>query len=545
MANYMGKSSWPDAAFDTTMHAGLIYNTALSGSEISALHSVYAGRYIAPEPTATVTQTPTMTATAVPTCSSSSSLVQGYRVWSITTAGMCRWVIPDDVTQLDYLAVGAGGGGGYDSGGGGSGGQVIYGTNTAVVAGSELTVFVGSGGSGGTSTVKTGITGDASSVRYGGILSTALGGRGGGGCTWNGSNCGGTNTGGVGHTPVGAVTSLGGPNGGNGFCITSTGATCAGAPNAVAASGGYGVSITGTQIAYGGGGGGGQGANGAMGGGVATGGGGGGGLGNTAGLTGRNGIVVIREATFRSTVGVPTLQATGGTVVSGSFNETNTGLTASASVDGSAVAGGSAQLIDQNGYVVATDSVIGSGDATVTFVMDVGSNTEFQDYYPIGSGFSVVVFNANGDSVTSSPAYVTGVYATMTPTHTVTNTPTETYTPSNTPTETNTPSNTPTETDTPTETSTPSNSPTETDTPSNTPTETSTPSHTPTETFTPSNTPTETDTPSNTPTETFTPSNTPTETFTPSNTPTETSTPSNSPTETLTPSNTATLTPSN
>lgn len=139
---------------------------------------------------------------------------------------------------------------------------------------------------------------------------------------------------------------------------------------------------------------------------------------------------------------------------------------------------------------------------------------------------------------TPSVSETPGASPSTTPTQTPTNTPTNSQTPtpsvsetpgaSPSPTNTETPTNTPTNTQTPTpsvsETPGVSPSPTTTETPTNTP------SNTPTET--PTNTPTNNPSPTPTITSTITPTRTPT------NTPTNTPNPSPTPTTTVTPTNT-------
>ena len=158
----------------------------------------------------------------------------------------------------------------------------------------------------------------------------------------------------------------------------------------------------------------------------------------------------------------------------------------------------------------------------------------------------------------ASPTPTLTLTPTITPTPTITATVTITPTPSvsqtpgasPSPTSTQTPSNTPTNSQTPTpsvsETPGASPSPTTTQTPTNTTTNSQTPtpsvSETPDASPTPTTTGTPTNTPSNTPTET--PTNTPTNnpSQTPTTTETPTNTPSNTPTET--PTNTPTNNPS-
>jgi hypothetical protein len=44
-SNYIGRSNWPDAYFETTMHVLMIYNRALSQAEITQNFNAFRGRY--------------------------------------------------------------------------------------------------------------------------------------------------------------------------------------------------------------------------------------------------------------------------------------------------------------------------------------------------------------------------------------------------------------------------------------------------------------------------------------------------------------------
>lgn len=245
-----------------------------------------------PTATGTATSTATATNTATPAaCVPTVTVVAGYTYRIVTGTANCTLVLSSDVSKIDVLAVGGGGGGGFDSGGGGSGGQVVYTTDITVTPSSSVFVQVGAGGTGGTSGAKTGVTGSSTLFTANGTLTTALGGLGGGGCNWNGTNCQGANAGGAARAAIGAVTNVGGGAGGNGFCFSSTGASCAGANAAQAGGGGYSLTLYGSSLTFGGGG---------TGGSVGTqgtgyGGGGGGGAGNASGATGTTGFLVLKR----------------------------------------------------------------------------------------------------------------------------------------------------------------------------------------------------------------------------------------------------------
>ena len=71
-----------------------------------------------------------------------------YRIHTFKETGVDRFVSPIDM-NVEVLVVGGGGGGGETIGGGGGGGGVIYNSSYSVTAGSEYTISVGTGGSGG------------------------------------------------------------------------------------------------------------------------------------------------------------------------------------------------------------------------------------------------------------------------------------------------------------------------------------------------------------------------------------------------------------
>lgn len=106
-----------------------------------------------------------------------------YVTQQFTTVGSTTWRVPLYVTEVEYLVVGGGGGGSgaynVGGGGGGGGGMVRAATGFSVTPGSQVTVTVGAGGTGGTATQ---IDGDTNGTEggdsvFGSIRS--LGGQGG------------------------------------------------------------------------------------------------------------------------------------------------------------------------------------------------------------------------------------------------------------------------------------------------------------------------------------------------------------------------------
>ena len=269
-----------------------------------------------------------------------------------TTLPIYGSVTPD----VEYLVVGGGGSGGYSStgnsyaGAGGGAGGVLAGSGYVVTAGVSITVTVGSGGIGTTSTTNNGqdsVFGTLTAIGGGagarGAVTSANGNSGGSGGGSSDVGTVGAGTSGQGHAGgFGAVT-WGTAGGGGG-----AGAVGSGDSSGVAGSGGAGIasSISGSSLNYGGGGGsgkyqntdtggtashgGGAGGTGNAGGGTRTagsaasaftgGGGGGGGGGNTgtaqAGGNGAAGVVIIRYpdsfGAAAYTTGAPTITVTGG-----------------------------------------------------------------------------------------------------------------------------------------------------------------------------------------------------------------------------------------
>ena len=70
-------------------------------------------------------------------------------VQTFTSGTNCTWSVPTNATNINLLVVGGGGGGGPDGGSGGGGGEVAYSTSSLSLAGTTLTISVGSGGTAG------------------------------------------------------------------------------------------------------------------------------------------------------------------------------------------------------------------------------------------------------------------------------------------------------------------------------------------------------------------------------------------------------------
>jgi hypothetical protein len=184
-----------------------------------------------------------------------------------------------------------------------------------------------------------------------------------------------------------------------------------------------------------------------------------------------------------------------------------------------------------------------SGTTQVILNEDFNNLSRIGEYWEVTTNLTGVTYNVTTQTsdvfATRTPTPTVTSTITMTPTPTNSETPTQTITPTITSTPTNT--STPTITPTITNTSSPNSSPNPTDTPTETPT--NTPTTTITESLTPTQTPTSTTT--NTPTNTSTQTPTSTVTNTPTNSETPTQTPTNTVTNTPTTSETPTNTPTN
>jgi len=275
--------------------------------------------------------------------------VSGECVLSFTRVGATVWTVPNGVTSVRTLVVGAGGGGSADQGGGGGGGQVV--DSSSIAAAGNVTISVGAGGAAGYNRVGNatngGRAGSTSSFVSSQATVNAKGGSGSTGRTGaNNLNADGTAnntgyTGGGGSYGTGANTGTGGAlfmGGGGGGGGTNGGGGGGGAggvgqPRSSTANGGVGLSsnITGATVFYGGGGGGstyvstvGAGGNGGGGNGGRTvvngvagvnglgGGGGGGGDQANNGGAGGSGVVIVRYSmpVIPSNSGAPVVSGT-------------------------------------------------------------------------------------------------------------------------------------------------------------------------------------------------------------------------------------------
>ena len=189
-----------------------------------------------------------------------------YTVVEFQGAGECDWTVPDGVTRVDALVVGAGGGGGSWVGGGGGGGGVRFVDDSTIAAGSTLSITVGAGGKGSINTnANTGNRTDATTGASSAFGSLTVDG-GGHGASYNGQSPGTGANGGGGGSGAGGVGSSGRTGGtGNSTNPFASGGGAGASENGTsglgfaAGNGGAGVvsSITGGSIHYGGGGGGG------------------------------------------------------------------------------------------------------------------------------------------------------------------------------------------------------------------------------------------------------------------------------------------------
>lgn len=168
---------------------------------------------------------------------------------SFTSTGWDSWRVPAGTRSVEYLVVGAGGGGGngYDNGGGGGGGAGMVLTGSlSVQPNQNLSVFVGTGGSGGANT-RANLAGSAGQDSIFASI-TAFGGGGGLGSR-TGGGAGNAQVGSS-AAPTGGSGNGGGKGGNGGGGSTGSGSTTV---TTAGASGGSGTvsSISGSSITYG------------------------------------------------------------------------------------------------------------------------------------------------------------------------------------------------------------------------------------------------------------------------------------------------------
>jgi uncharacterized repeat protein (TIGR02543 family) len=180
---------------------------------------------------------------ATPICAVVKTVSGSYTYERINGTDSCTWTAPVGVSAIDAFIVGAGGGGGGDGGAGGGGGSINTLSSVTLPANRQVTVQVGSGGSGGVWSGDAGVAGGTTSITSGSTSYTAPGGAAGGGC--------------------GSAAALGGSLGSGGSALVGgnsgfggTGTGCGGG-NGSAGSNGPVSNFTGSNVSYGGGGGGG------------------------------------------------------------------------------------------------------------------------------------------------------------------------------------------------------------------------------------------------------------------------------------------------
>ena len=250
------------------VRAALVYNTCLSGSDVSDNYAA------GPEP---VGARLTITSRhCVPYCGETPTTDGNYTVVRFLKSG--QFATPDGVTEGEVLVVAGGGGGGASYGAAGAGGGVLHDAAHALTG--TISVTVGGGGAGATSAGKGTSGGDS----YFGAMHA----HGGGGGSYGGGGAGldgGSGGGGGRESGAGGAATQDNSDGGTGYGYAgaaghatdySGGGGGAGAAGS-GANGGTGrhYSITGTDIGYAGGGGGwASNWNGTTGGGTATDGGG-------------------------------------------------------------------------------------------------------------------------------------------------------------------------------------------------------------------------------------------------------------------------------
>ena len=96
-----------------------------------------------------------------------------------------------------------------------------------------------------------------------------------------------------------------------------------------------------------------------------------------------------------------TVTPVGGTVIANSLNKTNTNLTATAAITAADATGGKAELY-LDGTLIASDNFIAVGDTQVTFDLGKTSTAELQAAIVSGGIVSVKLYDAVGNSSTSS-----------------------------------------------------------------------------------------------------------------------------------------------
>lgn len=188
-----------------------------------------------------------------------------------TSSGSFTWTVPDGITSVSAVVIGAGGGGSSgrgvnaQSGAGGGGGGLAWSAGFDVTPGETLDIVIGSGGAGGpwlgygNNAAKHGFAGNATQIKRGSTV--LLEATGGGGGQWVSTN---TTTGGAGGSPGGTEYGGGGVGGAGYRGYYNSGGGGGGGAGGYTGNGGegyYGSLSTGGSSGTGGGGGGGGGNN--------------------------------------------------------------------------------------------------------------------------------------------------------------------------------------------------------------------------------------------------------------------------------------------
>jgi hypothetical protein len=214
-----------------------IYTTSLNSTQINENYTSSSVNYICPTTTTTTLSEPT--------------------IESFTTLGTTTWIVPNGVTEVEYLVVAGGGGGGNgwdNAGGGGGGAGMVLSGILSVVPGSSYNITVGDGGIGGVNTRdfsngENGQNSEFASNIPGSEQIIALG----GGLGWGSRNS--TTT--IGAAQVSDTTAALGGGGGPGGSGGNGGGGASGAgtsrSSTTGGSGGTGVvsTITGSSVTYG------------------------------------------------------------------------------------------------------------------------------------------------------------------------------------------------------------------------------------------------------------------------------------------------------
>jgi hypothetical protein len=192
--------------------------------------------------------------------------IQGSGQIEYTTAGSYSFLVPDGVTSISAVAVGAGGGGGStggSGGGGGGGGGLGWKNNITVIPGQSYTVVVGIGGTGDSTTnggasyfidlsTVAGLGGLSSTTDIGGTGGSFVGDGGGNGGTPNASgisdSTGGGGAGGYSGNGGGSAINTNGTAGSGGG---GGGGAAGGSSDAASGGGGVGLLGQGTSGAGG------------------------------------------------------------------------------------------------------------------------------------------------------------------------------------------------------------------------------------------------------------------------------------------------------